>query len=104
MTQTDISLPNSRLSSPPEIGDYLAKLEDKRRRQLDKLPDDRQDLVARAHRAWVERIVVVVSTARQRHATGLYGICADCDAAIDPERLESRPWAVMCTGCATRPG
>ena len=104
MTKIDLSLSNSRLSSPPEMGEYLAKLEDKRRRQLDRLPDDRHDLVARAHRASVERIVEEVRTARRRHATGLYGVCAGCDAAIDPQRLASRPWAIMCTGCSRRPG
>jgi DnaK suppressor protein len=104
MTKIDVSLPRSRLSPPPMIGDYLAKLESKRRRQLDKLPDHRHDLVARAHRASVERIVEEVSTARQRHAAGLYGICARCEEAITPERLESRPWAIMCTECSKRPG
>jgi DnaK suppressor protein len=98
MTTIDVSLPDS-LS---DIDDQLATLESKRRRQLDKLPDDRLDPVAMAHRAAVERIVEEVSTARQRLESGLYGICAGCDEAIDPERLELRPWATMCTGCSKR--
>lgn len=103
MTKIDVSLPNSQLSPLPDIGDHLAKLENKRRRQLDKLPDDRLDPVAMAHRAAVARIVEEVSTARQRLETGLYGICAGCHEAIDPDRLEFRPWATMCTGCSKRP-
>jgi len=103
MTKIDVSLPDSQLSPPPDIGDRLAQLEHKRRRQLDQLPDDRLDPVAIAHRAAVERIVEEVSTARRRLEAGLYGICAGCDDAIDPERLEFRPWATMCTGCSKRP-
>jgi len=53
MTTIDVSLP----SSPTDIGAHLAKLEGKRRRQLDSLPDDRLDPVAMAHRAAVERIL-----------------------------------------------
>jgi RNA polymerase-binding transcription factor DksA len=99
MTTTDVSLPTS-LS---EIAEHLATLESKRRRQLDTLPDDRLDPVAMAHRSAVERIVEEVSTARQRLDSGLYGVCAGCDEAIDPERLEFRPWATRCTGCSKRP-
>jgi DnaK suppressor protein len=100
MTTIDVSLPNTRPSPPPDIRDRLADLEEKRRRQLDKLPDDRLDPVAMAHRASVLRIVEELSIARQRLETGLYGICAGCDEAIDPERLEFRPWATRCTGCS----
>jgi DnaK suppressor protein len=102
MTTTHVSLPNSETYPVPDLGDHLAKLEDKRRRQLDKLPDDRLDPVAAAHRAAVERIVEEVSLARHRLETGLYGICAGCGEAIDPERLEFRPWATRCTGCSRR--
>jgi RNA polymerase-binding transcription factor DksA len=98
MSTIDVSLPPSL----PDLGDYLATLESKRRRQLDQLPDERLDPVAMAHRAAVVRILDEVSAARQRLATGLYGICAGCDEAIDPERLEFRPWATRCTGCSKR--
>jgi RNA polymerase-binding transcription factor DksA len=99
MSTIDVSLPDSLR----DLGDFLARLETKRRRQLDQLPDERLDPVAMAHRAAVARILDEVSTARQRLATGLYGICAGCDEAIDPERLEFRPWATRCTGCSKRP-
>jgi RNA polymerase-binding transcription factor DksA len=102
MTTTDVSRPTPQLSSQSDIRDHLSQLESKRRRQLDKLPDDRLDAVAMAHRAAVVRILEEVSTARQRLEAGLYGICAGCDQAIDPERLEFRPWATMCTGCSKR--
>jgi DnaK suppressor protein len=102
MTTTDVSRPTPQLSSQSDIRDHLSQLESKRRRQLDKLPDDRLDAVAMAHRASVVRIIEEVSTARQRLEAGLYGICAGCDQAIEPERLEFRPWATMCTGCSKR--
>jgi RNA polymerase-binding transcription factor DksA len=102
MTTTDVSRPITEFSSQSDIRDHLSQLESKRRRQLDKLPDDKLDAVAVAHRAAVVRIIEEVSTARQRLEAGLYGICAGCDQAIDPERLEFRPWATMCTGCSKR--
>lgn len=102
MTSIDVSLSASRPASPADIDSMLAELEDKRRLQLSKLPDERLDPVAMAHRAAVERIVAEVSTARQRLDAGLYGICAGCDEAIDPDRLEFRPWSTMCTGCSRR--
>jgi RNA polymerase-binding transcription factor DksA len=33
---------------------------------------------------------------------GTYGTCADCGGAIAPERLEARPDARVCIGCAGR--
>jgi RNA polymerase-binding transcription factor DksA len=95
---------DTSLSTPPrslpEIGDYLAKVEQERRRQLETLSDPQLDPVAIAYRAALERIVEEVGVARQRHTAGLYGICARCDKAINPERLEFRPWVIMCTECS----
>ena len=110
MSTIDVSLPNSLPDSlpdsppraPADLGEYLAELESKRRRQLDQLPDERLDPVAMAHRAAVERILDEVSNARARLESGLYGICAGCDEGIDPARLEFRPWATRCTGCSKR--
>jgi DnaK suppressor protein len=31
---------------------------------------------------------------------GTYGICDRCGALIPDERLEARPWSVLCVGCA----
>jgi RNA polymerase-binding transcription factor DksA len=89
-------------SSAHEVGDYLAKVEAVRRRQLEELADDQLDTVARAYRAALERIVDEVAVARERHYAGLYGICSGCDEAIDPDRLEFRPWVTMCTGCSKK--
>ncbi|MFC3689846.1 TraR/DksA family transcriptional regulator [Aquipuribacter hungaricus] len=35
-------------------------------------------------------------------ASGSYGTCEVCGGAIDPERLEARPQARTCIGCARR--
>ena len=32
---------------------------------------------------------------------GTYGICDRCGALIPEERLEARPWAVLCVRCST---
>ena len=95
------SLP-ARPSSPDDVGDYLAKVETERRRQLDSLPEDTIDTVERAYRATLERIIDEVGNARERHHAGLYGVCAGCDGAIDPDRLDFRPWATMCTECSKK--
>ena len=33
---------------------------------------------------------------------GRYGLCKDCDEAIDPRRLAAEPFAVRCTACQRR--
>jgi DnaK suppressor protein len=33
---------------------------------------------------------------------GTYGSCDSCGRSIPPERLEMRPWATLCVGCAQR--
>lgn len=31
---------------------------------------------------------------------GSYGVCDRCGATVAPERLEARPWSVLCVRCA----
>jgi len=33
---------------------------------------------------------------------GTYGLCDQCGALIPEERLEARPWSVLCVRCASR--
>jgi len=33
---------------------------------------------------------------------GTYGLCDRCGALIPEERLEARPWSVVCVRCASR--
>jgi RNA polymerase-binding protein DksA len=49
---------------------------------------------ARTHLAEVER-------ALERLADGTYGTCERCGRPIAPARLEARPTARLCIGCAT---
>jgi DnaK suppressor protein len=42
-----------------------------------------------------------VEEALQRLEKGTFGICVECRAAIDPERLDAVPYAKLCIGCAT---
>jgi DnaK suppressor protein len=32
---------------------------------------------------------------------GTYGLCDRCGALIADERLEARPWSVLCVDCAS---
>lgn len=34
---------------------------------------------------------------------GSYGVCDSCGEVIPAERLEARPWSVLCMRCASRP-
>jgi RNA polymerase-binding transcription factor DksA len=43
-----------------------------------------------------------VQQALRRQAEGRYGLCDDCNEAIDPERLAVRPQATLCIICQRR--
>jgi DnaK suppressor protein len=47
-----------------------------------------------------ERHLLDVREALERLASGRYGVCERCGAAIPVERLEARPVARTCVGCA----
>ncbi len=42
-----------------------------------------------------------IRAARERVASGTYGICETCGRPIAEARLEARPFARRCIGCAT---
>jgi RNA polymerase-binding transcription factor DksA len=43
-----------------------------------------------------------VDAALARVEDGTYGVCASCGRPVDPARLEARPVARTCIGCASR--
>lgn len=43
-----------------------------------------------------------IESALERIESGLYGLCADCGAPIQPERLEIVPSTVFCVECQQR--
>lgn len=45
-----------------------------------------------------------VAAAEARMAAGTYGSCESCGGEIAPARLEARPTARTCIGCASRAG
>lgn len=90
----------SSVPVPANVHDYLATVEDARRRQLESIPSHSLDPVTAAHRAALEQLVDEVQAARRRLALGLYGICVGCEEPIAQERLELRPWATRCTPCS----
>ncbi|MEV7766761.1 TraR/DksA C4-type zinc finger protein [Microbacterium sp. NPDC086615] len=42
-----------------------------------------------------------IDAARERVASGTYGVCENCGRAIGDARLEARPFARRCISCAT---
>jgi RNA polymerase-binding transcription factor DksA len=52
--------------------------------------------------AQAERSVAAAQAALAARAAGSYGRCEECGAEIGAERLEARPSARSCIGCATQ--
>lgn len=92
----------SHSKTETDLHGYLSAVECSRKQQLDALPARSLDVVVATHRDSVERILTEVKTALARLEAGTYGSCASCGDTIPPARLELRPWAVSCTGCARR--
>jgi len=42
-----------------------------------------------------------VVRALEKIEDGTYGLCDRCGASIPDERLEARPWSVLCVSCAS---
>ncbi len=51
-----------------------------------------------------EQHLAEIDAALERLARGTYGVCAVCGQSIPAERLEVRPTATACVGCATSAG
>ncbi len=61
---------------------------------------DRMTKVGTAEQLAVIRNDVV--RALEKIEEGTYGLCDRCGALIPEERLEARPWSVLCVSCASR--
>jgi DnaK suppressor protein len=61
---------------------------------------DRMTKVGTAEQLAVMRTDVV--RALEKIEEGTYGLCDRCGASIPDERLEARPWSVLCVSCASR--
>jgi DnaK suppressor protein len=42
-----------------------------------------------------------VVRALEKLEDGTYGLCDRCGAPVPEERLDARPWSVLCVGCAS---
>ncbi|HUT15739.1 MAG TPA: TraR/DksA C4-type zinc finger protein [Anaerolineae bacterium] len=56
--------------------------------------------LALALRRQAKARVETTQKALERHAEGRYGVCEQCGALIDAERLEAVPLATLCITCA----
>jgi RNA polymerase-binding transcription factor len=63
---------------------------------------DRMTKVGTAEQLAVIREDVV--RAIEKIEEGTYGLCDRCGALIPEERLDARPWSVLCVSCASRRG
>ena len=48
----------------------------------------------------LQHTLAEVVRAQEKLATGTYGTCDRCAAAISAGRLEAMPWATLCINCA----
>ncbi len=53
-----------------------------------------------ARRAEAQARVATIQEALRKLGEGRYGICTQCGAPIDPDRLEALPLATLCIQCA----
>lgn len=60
------------------------------------------DPVAQRRSADLERTIEEIDAALLRIEAGTYGSCVHCGAAIPEERLELRPFAVVCVACSSK--
>jgi DnaK suppressor protein len=60
------------------------------------------DASLEAQAALVSREVASIDRALERIGEGTYGTCVSCGEQIAPARLEARPEAALCIGCASR--
>lgn len=60
------------------------------------------DAALEAQAALVAREIDSIDRALERIAGGTYGECVSCGGRITPARLEARPEAALCIGCASR--
>jgi DnaK suppressor protein len=61
---------------------------------------DRMTKVGTAEQLAVIRTDVL--RALEKIEEGTYGLCDRCGALIPEERLDARPWSVLCVSCASR--
>ena len=80
--------------------------EDSRPRYSNHPADEAVDLLDRAGRDAVARVLIddmaQVDRALDRLASGSYGLCDDCGQPIPPKRLEARPTATLCVSCQAK--
>jgi DnaK suppressor protein len=74
---------------------------------VDQHPADSADITTQREVDYTIKGIVTdevhqVQEALRRQAEGRYGLCDDCDEAIDPERLAVRPQATHCIQCQRR--
>lgn len=107
---TDTQTAKSRLEAM--LAELKARLEHLNRDLAEPLDPDsseravemEDDASLEAQAALVSREIASIDRALERIANGAYGECVSCGEAIAPARLEARPEAALCIGCASRQG
>lgn len=112
MTRTAVRTAHRRADLSVHLPALRAALEQQRRFRIDQITElladtaarsdaalDPRDEVARALYAGASAALLDIENALRRIATGSYGRCQRCAAAVALERLEILPSAPLCMTC-----
>jgi DnaK suppressor protein len=87
-----------------EVGSQFRRTEQERVAEEDQVPAAHDEFIS----LQIERLsyctLKEIDAALDRLATGGYGVCVDCGAAISSRRLAAIPWAMYCVQCQQNMG
>lgn len=92
----------SSMAKPSSAGEYAATWEQYGDTEEDNAAEvaDYSNSVSVGYA--LEQELKEVMDALQRFGDGIYGLCAACQQAIDPKRLEVRPQSKYCMSCQSQ--
>lgn len=76
----------------------IVEIEDQEDKNTERLEDEVRTALSESDQAEVARL----DAALARIANGTYGICAECEERISPQRLAAQPDAILCIDCASK--
>lgn len=95
----------AELESTAATGDESAavvELDQSKVGRLSRMDAMQAQAMAKASSNRRQAMLVKITAALKRLEDGDYGLCRDCEAEINPKRLEFDPTAVYCIECASK--
>ena len=95
----------AELQSIAETGDESAavvELDQSKVGRLSRMDAMQAQAMAKASSNRRQAMLVKITAALKRIDDGNYGLCRECEEAINPKRLEFDPTAIQCVECASK--